>query len=50
MIEYCEYCGGDTEHTIDQTDEVNDKGQEYVYISCLECRSGYLELNADEKL
>ena len=26
MIEYCEYCGCDTEHTIDQTDEVNDKG------------------------
>ena len=50
MIEYCEYCGCVTEHTIDQTDEVNDKGQEYVYISCLECRSGYLELNADEKL
>ena len=48
MIEYCEYCGCVTEHTIDQTDEVNDKGQEYVYISCLECRSGYLELNADE--
>ena len=49
MIEYCEYCGCDTEHTIDQTDEVNDKGRSMCTYPVLNVVL-VIELNADEKL